>query len=115
LLALQSDFFGVLCLVYLFAMVVSLIALAFPFGCTCRTEPMPGLKFSATRTVGNVLLCYWLAYPFRPSEVEYLEQIEAILFVQVSAPVLLAYLPASAFSQWSPAHERWLTTFFHIT
>jgi len=42
LLALQSDFFGGLCLVNLLAVVVLLIALAFPFCCTYRTEPAPG-------------------------------------------------------------------------
>jgi hypothetical protein len=100
--------FNRLCLGFFPFVIGSFLSLPFPFGCTHRTKPMPPvLKPPATSTAGNVfLLCYWLAYHFRPSEFEFIEQIEAVRFAQVSAPVLLAYLPAPAFSQRPPAQKR---------
>jgi hypothetical protein len=75
----------------------------FPFFGADRAESASGSKLSATRTTVNVLLYYWLAYTFRPSESKFFEQIEAVLFVQVPAPVLLAYLPAYPLRQRPPA------------
>jgi hypothetical protein len=42
-------------------------------------------------------------YPRRPSEFELIEQVEAILFVLIPTPVMLAYLPAYPFRQRPPA------------
>jgi hypothetical protein len=81
----------------------SFLSQPFPFCSTCRTEPAPGQKFPATSTAVNVFLRYRLAYPHRPSEFQYFEQIEAVLWVLVSPPVLFAYLPAYPFSKWPPA------------
>ena len=39
----------------------------------------------------------------RALEVKSLEQIEAVLFIQVPSPMIFADLPAPAFGQWPPA------------
>ena len=115
LLALQGTFLNRLRLMILLAVVVLLIALAFPFGGTYITELMSRGNLPATGTPGNILLRYGLSYPCRPSEFELIEQIKAIPVVQVLAPMMFADLPAPAFGKWPPAHECWLITFFNIT
>jgi len=92
----------------------SLLALSFPLFCTHGTEPSPGQTFSATGTAGNLLLRYKFAYPCRPSEPERLEQVETVLSVQVSAPVVLADLSAQPLSQRPPAHVGFLCAVFHV-
>jgi len=98
----------------LLAVVVLLIALAFPFGGTYITEPMSRDKLPATGTPGNILLRYGLSYPCRPSEFERIEQIEAILFILMLAPVVLTDLPSLAFGQWPPAQKRQPLTSINI-
>jgi hypothetical protein len=73
------------------AMVVLLIALAFPFGSTYITELM--FRSNLPAAIAN-RLCHWLglAYPCRPSEFELIEQVEAVLFVLMPAPVVFREL-----------------------
>jgi hypothetical protein len=97
----------------LLAVVVLLIALAFPFGGTYITELMSRCNLPAT--VAN-RLCQRLGLRGlgRPAKTKGLEQVEAVLFILVPIPVVFADLPASAFSQWPPAHENRVRAFFHI-
>ena len=90
------------------------LSLALPFGCTCRTEPAPGRKRPTTTATGNVFRFYWLRHSCRPSGFELVEQVEAVLFVLMPAPMLCAYLQAYPFSQWPPPQKRQALTSFHI-
>ena len=103
LIVLQGTFLNRLRLIILLAVVVPLIALACPFGGTYITELMSQGNLPATGTTGD-LFHNGLAYPCRPSEIELIEQIKAVLFVPMPAPVIFAYLPAYPLSQWTPAH-----------
>ena len=77
--------------------VALLIALAFPFNGAYITELMPRGNLPAT--VSN-RLCRQLEFRGLgwSAKTKGLEQIEAVLFILMSAPVQLAYLPAPAFS-----------------
>jgi len=115
LLALQGTFLNRIRLKILLAVVVLLIALAFPFGGTYITEPMSRDKLPATGTTGDAFLFRQLRYSCRPSEFELIEQIEAVLFVLMPSPMLLTNLSAPAFSQWPPTHIGCPLTPTHIT
>ena len=84
-----------------------------------RLSTIPALPPMGTRpgaiTKGGVLLHYRLGHPCRPLEVERLEQIKAVLYVLVSAPVLLADFPAKPLSQGTPAHVGLSAASCHVT
>ena len=104
LLALQGTFLNSLRLIILLAVVVLLIALAFPFGGTYITEPMSRGDLPATVAAGRFLLRHGFPYPCWSSEFELIEQVEAVRFVFVPIPVVFADLSAPAFGQGPPAH-----------
>jgi hypothetical protein len=51
----------------------------------------------------------------RALKTKHLKQIKAVLFVLVSAPVILTDLPPPALCPWPPAQKNRACAFFHIT
>jgi hypothetical protein len=87
-------FRGRLRLMVLFLVVVLPLSPPFPLFRIYRTQSAPGRKFSATGTAAGLFLDCGLPCSCRPSEAERLEQIKAVRFVLVPAPMVFADLPA---------------------